>query len=419
METRQTVGRSNTNWLAPRPAGALGIVLGCALVPLASTSLHGQTPTNLARGRHFTTSGSTYGDWTGLVDGVIDSDRAPYCFATDGSSRFPKWVLIDLGSVCRISKVKVLNSYNGNVKTVEIYLSTDGQKYHSLRTYIFPNGQLQWLSHSFQPREARFVKIAFLDTHRGGYGGDYYMFLREVELFGQQGSARPPPPVTSAPRPDAGPRWLRIFRHYALSGNADLKLAVLGDSVGVPAPSADDVQPFGGQLANLLADELKGPGEAEEEAHVRLLGLCADRHGLGDCLARLDQDVIAQEPDIIVVAFGLWESLPGDRQGFRDRLNELVARLLERTHAAVILVTPPPMLGDATRPFYRETTGRDCTWAAQTVQALGELNDLPVVNLAQAFNETELDLAQLYEDNLHLNNVGHAIVAQRIFNVLK
>lgn len=411
--------RRGLHWLRVCRARTVGIPMVCASLLLASASVHGQDLDNLARGRSFTTSGTTYGNWTGLVDGVTDSDRAPHCFATDGSDRFPKWVVIDLGFVCRISKVEVFNSYNGNVKTVEIYWSRHGQKFDILREYIFPNGRLEKLSHSFPPREARYVKVAFRDTHGDGYGGDYYMFLREVEVWGEPGSAGTPTSVTPEHRLDAGPRWLKIFRHYALRGDADLKLMLLGDSVGVPPPSADDVRPFGQLLAELLTEQALGGDEAGEGAQVRLTDLCADRHGLATCLARLDQEVITQEPDIVVVAFGQWASLQGDRTGLRDRLNRLVAGLLDGTHAAVILVTPPPMLGDETKPFYEDTRGRSCTWAEQTVKAIGELNDLPVLDTAAALKETELDLAELYEDNLHLNAIGHTVVAQRIFNLLR
>jgi len=374
---------------------------------------------NVARARTFTTSGSPHGNWSGLVDGITDSDRAPYCFATDGSREFPKWVVIDLGSVCRISKINVLNSYNGNVRGVEIYCSSDGQKFEMLRKYIFPMGRLQPLEHSFQEREARYIKVAFRDTHGGGYGGDYYMYLREVEVWGRPGSGIAPANISPRPQRDTTPRWLRIFRHYALRGGPNLRIAVIGDSVALPAPSADGVRPFGPLLADLLTEQLSEGANAGAAPDVQLTDLSADRHALAKCLARLQQDVIAREPDIVVVAVGVWATLEGDRDSYRDELNELVMQLLEGTHAAVILVTPPPILADETKAFYQETQGKSCTWAVQTVQAVGELNDLPVLDLVQAFEETELDLAQLYEDNLHLNSVGHTIVAQRIFDLLR
>lgn len=418
MKMRETMSGCGSGWLGVRGEYRLVVALGCIWLLAASTPLFSQSLVNVALHRSFTTNGSPYGNWRGLVDGVMDSDRAPYCFATDGVKRLPKWVVIDLGASCRVSKVKVLNSYNGNVRTVGIYWSMDGQKFEILREYIFPQDRLQTLSHSFPPREVRFVKIAFADTHGGGYGGDYYMFLREVEVWGEPGTMGPPAKVDVRPQPDTAPRWLRIFRHYAVRSGTDLKLVVLGDSVGVPAPSADDVRPFGQLLADLLAEQ-RSVADETGAAQLYLTDLSADRQGVQECIARLEEDVLAQEPDIVVVALGLWDLLSTDRKGFRDRLNGLVARLLGRTHAAIILVTPPPILADEGKPFYRETQGRSCTAAAQAVQAIGELNGLPVVNLAEAFKETELDRSQLYDDNLHLSSLGHTTVAQRIFNLLK
>ena len=54
---------------------------------------------NVARDRPFRCSDEVMDGWTGLVDGVTDSDSAPGCFATGNGNEFPKTVTIDLQRV--------------------------------------------------------------------------------------------------------------------------------------------------------------------------------------------------------------------------------------------------------------------------------------------------------------------------------
>ena len=90
--------------------------------------------------------------WTGLTDGVIDSDVAPGCFATDNSDHFPKEVTIDLGMLYPINRIAVHNAANGNTRKVSISVSSDGRQYTSVREFIFPAGEYMALVHSWAAR---------------------------------------------------------------------------------------------------------------------------------------------------------------------------------------------------------------------------------------------------------------------------
>lgn len=60
---------------------------------------------------------------------------------------------------------------------------------------------------------------------------------------------------------------------------------------------------------------------------------------------RLDRDVLGHQPDLVLVAFGLNDSLGGE-EGlplFADALEGIVSRIRRETRAGVILVTPPFM----------------------------------------------------------------------------
>ena len=60
---------------------------------------------------------------------------------------------------------------------------------------------------------------------------------------------------------------------------------------------------------------------------------------------RLERDVLAHQPDLVLVAFGLNDSLGGEPglPLFEDALEGIVSRVRRETRAGVILVTPPFM----------------------------------------------------------------------------
>src|ERR1035437_9747647 len=98
---------------------------------------------NLALNRPYVCSDEILAGWAGLTDGVTDSDAAPGCFATGPSSHFPKQVIIDLGALCTINKINVLNSANGNTRQVKIFVSADASTYEQRREYFFPADSVQ------------------------------------------------------------------------------------------------------------------------------------------------------------------------------------------------------------------------------------------------------------------------------------
>lgn len=180
---------------------------------------------NLALHRPYLCSDTILPGWTGLTDGITDSDAAPGCFATGGSAQFPKVIVVDLGALCTVNRITLLSSANGNTRHVSLSVSRDAREFEQLREYYFPAAGAQTLAHSFTARQARYVKIALHDTWANGAEGPNCLFLREVQVFGDApagGSsssggareelrlARLQPPVVSTPA-------VTIFRRYGRS----------------------------------------------------------------------------------------------------------------------------------------------------------------------------------------------------------
>ncbi|MFQ6132593.1 MAG: GDSL-type esterase/lipase family protein [Armatimonadota bacterium] len=369
---------------------------------------------NLALNRSYQCNAPNQGGWTGLVDGIKDSDQPPGCFATDGGPQSPKWVVVDLGGVCDISRIEVLNSLNGNTRTVEIYVGVDGEKFVLLRRYIFPDRQLQTLKHVFPPQKARYVKVAFRDTYGGGLAGDNYMFLRELEVWGTGAGGAVAPPVSPT---TATPRWLRLFRHYVLESDAEVTVAVLGDCSALPPPLASGPSAFPDILLSLLREQYQsGAGMANKT--FRLENLATERSTASSALRSVD-GVAALDPQIVIVSLGLVDSLRWQEEAFQRDLGELARRLNAETHAAIILVAPPPIVPQEDKGRFLDVRGKSSEEAAAAVRTVAALTGALLADVPAAFRQSATSSKHLYGDNLHLNRIGHTVVARAILQLLQ
>ena len=393
-------------------AGAGGLLLIFGLLPAAPGWAAEE---NLALNRPYSCNAPNRAGWSGLVDGLRDSDQPPACFATDGGPQFPKHVVLDLGAVCNLFRIEVLNSLNGNTKTVEIYAGDDGEKFVLLRSYVFPNRQLQTLKHVFPARPARYVKIAFRDTYGGGLGGDDYMYLREVEVWGiRQGGVAPP--VAGSPPTTA--RWLRLFRHYVLESQAEVTIAVLGDCSALAAASEAEPSAFPDILVSMLREGFRAPSGGEDNKSFRLENL-ATEHGTASSALRELDGLAPVDPDIVIVSLGLVDSLHWREGEFRRDLGELAQRLSNETHAAIILVVPPPIVPQEDKDRFSDAKGKSSEAAAAAARSVAAVTGALLADVPAAFSQSPTRLQQLYQDNLHLNRIGHTVVARVIFQLLK
>lgn len=361
---------------------------------------------NVALGKIVTCSSPGGIAWTGLVDGDKESDKPPGCFATGADPQYPKRIVIDLGAIYQIEQIVVYSSANGNTRTAEIWASRDGVNYERMRPpYTFPDKTPQAMSAKFPPREARYVKIALLDTYGGGLGGDHVLFLREVEVLGRPVAAT----RASRTRPEIGPkppRSARVFRRYALREGAAIRLLIIGDDTAVGAQ---------GGLGRILGEKLR---RRFSLGHVEVIdrsepGYTARRAAIYPISAADDP------PDLVVVALGTADSLSFDPAQFRAEMEELLTKLQERTAAMIVVVLPPKIPHMPDFALATETASADTTEAAWQLVSLVEGRDIGVVDAVTAIQESGLDLAGAYVDNLHLSAAGHEAIANKIVDLFR
>lgn len=303
-----------------------------AVALLALLTLGAAAEQNVALEQPYSCSVQVLAGWTGLVDGVIDSDGGPGCFATVNDPQFPKYVTVNLQRPCIINRVAVHNSANGNTRHITISISANGRDYQQLREFIFADRQAMTLNHRFGERRAQFVRIGLLDSWTGGLGGDNCIFLREVEVFGSPtGEAGVRPPL-AAPVGDPlmRTRELRLFRHYVISAERDLSILVLGDSLATGAQAG-----WPEQLVQLLG--LLRPMGFQTEVEVICQTGLDPTAALGEPL----DAAIAAQPDLCLLTFGT------DCDGhvpasLRRDLTELAHRLSVELGGLLLLVGPVP-----------------------------------------------------------------------------
>lgn len=392
------------------PAAVLLALLLCSLAAAAPQSL----PVNLAFNRPFTCNSAVLPGWHGLVDGEKDSDTAPGCFATANDPELPKWVVIDLGGECSVSKVVVYNSANGNTRTISLASSVDLINFKKLRDpdFIFGDHDATVLSHAFQPRTARYIRITLPDTWKKGLGGDYCLFLREVEVYGSRTGESEDSPFAFAAQqaPVDRNRSVDIFKRYCLGTLGEMKITIVGDYT-IAGADADS------HWAAVLVSELL---KLYPDKKITLTAVGGDQGAISNGLdwAREHRGVLA--PDLILLSYGAQAASVGaDVSEFRSKYQALVAELTENTQALVVAVTPPPFLQNPNLPLLDRSRGRTTRsygWAVEQV-ALG--GGLPLARTASVLANAPGGAVPLYLDNLHLGPEGQRALGLALADLLR
>ena len=362
---------------------------------------------NIALHRVYRCSVPLLTGWTGLVDGNRKADTAPECFATANVEKFPRYLTVDLGTICTINRVVVYNSGNGNTKKVSLECSPDSKGYTKLRQgFIFPNHRPLALSHEFKPRKARYVRLTMYDSWGDGLGGENCLFLREVEVYGwrpHEKPQRPSDPLAAfayQPMSVSYPS-LRIFRRYCLEEkDAPLRIGLLGDSFAGPEED-------GNGWAVMIAERL---GEQYEKTPDVLVSV-EQSFGAADCQAFLEQykDV---EFDLIVLTLGLdaaVSQLPVTE--FRSAAEEVVKLLVGETNALVVVVTPPPIAHNEQLRLYETVEGLDTGGYGWQLELVAQMEKLPLIRTGAVLANSSYGVGDLYADNMHLSGRGHEVVA--------
>lgn len=144
---------------------------------------------------------------------------------------------------------------------------------------------------------------------------------------------------------------------------------------------------------------------------------CYEDSGKPAADERLDKHVIVHEPDLLIISYGLNDARGGTPLDFfRERLIHLVHGIRERVEPVIVL--PGPY-------YMTDFTVGGTVWGHADLSIFKRFNvaiaeaaaeqDCLYVDLLAANGETDW---MVHYDGVHQNDLGHRIVANRIFEVL-
>ena len=165
------------------------------------------------------------------------------------------------------------------------------------------------------------------------------------------------------------------------------------------------------------------------ENDYELVGAGISGHKVYDLYLRMDADVIAKKPDLVVIYIGIndvWHkrtSGTGTDPDRFDRFYRAIINKLKENNIKVILCTPS-VIGERT-DFTNELDG-DLNSYSNAVRNIAKDFSLPVCDLRQAFldyiranNPTNTDRGILTYDRVHLNEAGNIFVASEMWKTIR
>ncbi|UHG89189.1 SGNH/GDSL hydrolase family protein [Spirosoma oryzicola] len=159
-----------------------------------------------------------------------------------------------------------------------------------------------------------------------------------------------------------------------------------------------------------------------------LIGAGIGGNKIYDLYLRMDDDVLAKKPDVVVVWVGVndvWHKASSGTGTDADkfvRFYEAVVKKLQAANARVVLCTPAA-IGEKT-DMSNQQDG-DLNQYSQLIRDIAKKNNLPLVDLRKAFldynlkhNPDNKEKGILTTDRVHLNDAGNQFVAEQMQKVL-
>jgi lysophospholipase L1-like esterase len=200
----------------------------------------------------------------------------------------------------------------------------------------------------------------------------------------------------------------------AMSAAKPKRVVFFGDSI-----TQAGVNPGG------YIDKLKKMVPADQ---YELIGAGIGGNKIYDLFLRMDEDVLAKQPDVVVIWVGVndvWHKATSGTGTDPDKFvkfYEAVIKKLQAANIRVILCTPAA-IGEKT-DMTNQQDG-DLNQYSQFIRDLAKKQNLPLVDLRKAFQEYDLknnpenkDRGILTTDRVHLNETGNQFVADQMKAVL-
>jgi lysophospholipase L1-like esterase len=163
---------------------------------------------------------------------------------------------------------------------------------------------------------------------------------------------------------------------------------------------------------------------------IEIIGAGIGGNKVPDLLARIDNDVIAKKPTVVVVYIGIndvWHFITPGQTGtpkdvYEEGLEKIIGKIQQQTGARVILCTPS-VIGekkDGANQMDAQLNEYSAISRSVAQKTKIELCDLRTafVSYLQIHNHDNAEQGILTVDKAHLNDKGNRLVAQEILKTL-
>lgn len=163
-------------------------------------------------------------------------------------------------------------------------------------------------------------------------------------------------------------------------------------------------------------------------SNYELIGAGIGGNKIYDLYLRMDEDVLAKNPDVVVVWVGVndvWHKASSGTGTDADKFDKFytaVIKKLQAKNSKVVLVTPAA-IGER-NDFSNQQDG-DLNFYSNIIRKLAKTNNCKLVDLRKAFldynlahNPDNKESGILTTDRVHLNDQGNMFVAQKMMDVL-
>jgi lysophospholipase L1-like esterase len=201
--------------------------------------------------------------------------------------------------------------------------------------------------------------------------------------------------------------------------NPKKKIIFFGDSI-----TEAGVNPGG--YITIMREMIKNSSAG---ANFELAGAGIGGNKIYDLFLRMDQDVLAAKPDIVVIWVGVndvWHKQShgtGTDPDKFERFYLAVIKKLKEQNIKPVLCTPA-VIGERT-DFSNELDG-DLNRYSNMIRRMAAEQNLPLIDLRKAFldynlknNSENKEAGILTTDRVHLNEKGNRLVAEQMWEVLK
>ena len=168
--------------------------------------------------------------------------------------------------------------------------------------------------------------------------------------------------------------------------------------------------------------------QRNQAANYELVGAGIGGNKVYDLYLRMDEDVLAKNPDAVVIYIGIndvWHKRTSGTGTDPDRYEKFYNAIIKKLKAKNIkvYVCTPSVIGEK-NDFTNQLDG-DLNFYSTLVKKIASTNNLPVIDLRQLFldhlktaNPENKDRGILTTDGVHLNRTGNIFVAQQMYNAL-